>query len=147
MRAPAYGVWAADIDTDGDLDFVLAPRDSAAVVLRNNADGTFTPRDVFPGATRVRGFAWADFDGEGVPDAALLDEAGVVHVLLNQRGGSFRAEALPGARCRRLPSRRLQSAARSASPCCRATGQLLSLRAGRLALGRVCAFCRHQCLH
>ena len=97
LRAPAYGVWAADIDTDGDLDLVLAPRDGAAVVLRNNADGTFTPEDAFPGVTRVRGFAWADFDGEGVPDAALLDEAGAVHVFLNQRGGSFRAEPLPGA--------------------------------------------------
>ena len=97
LGAPAYGVWAADIDTDGDLDLVLAPRDGAAVVLRNNADGTFTPRDAFPGVTRVRGFAWADFDGEGVPDAALLDEAGAVHMFLNQRGGSFRAEPLPGA--------------------------------------------------
>ena len=27
LRAPAYGVWPADIDTDGDLDLVLAPRD------------------------------------------------------------------------------------------------------------------------
>jgi len=97
LRAPAYGVWAADIDTDGDLDLVLAPRDGPAVVLRNNADGTFTLRDAFPGVTRVRGFAWADFDGEGVPDAAFLDEAGAVHVFLNQRGGSFRAETLAGA--------------------------------------------------
>jgi Tfp pilus assembly protein PilF len=97
LRAPAYGMWAADIDTDGDLDLVLGPRDAPPVVLRNNADGTFTPKELFPGVTKVRGFAWADFDGEGVPDAALLDESGGVHVFLNQRGGSFRAESLPGA--------------------------------------------------
>jgi Tfp pilus assembly protein PilF len=96
LRAPAYGIWAADVDTDGDLDLVLAPRDGAAVVLRNNADGTFTPKELFAGVSKVRGFAWADFDGEGVPDAALLDEAGAVHLFLNQRGGSFREERLPG---------------------------------------------------
>src|SRR5688500_2171382 len=35
LRAPAHGVWPADIDTDGDLDLVLAPRDAPPVVLRN----------------------------------------------------------------------------------------------------------------
>jgi Tfp pilus assembly protein PilF len=95
LRAPAYGVWAADVDTDGDLDLVLARREGAPVVLRNNGDGTFTPKDLFPGVTNMRGFAWADLDGEGVPDAALLDEGGRVHVFLNQRGGSFKAEPVP----------------------------------------------------
>ena len=51
LRAPASGVWPADIDTDGDLDLVLAPRDGHPIVLRNNGDGTFTPRDLFPGVT------------------------------------------------------------------------------------------------
>ena len=92
LRAPAAGVWPADIDTDGDLDLVLAPRDGHPIVLRNNGDGTFTPRDLFPSVSRARGFAWADFDGEGVPDAAFLDEAGRVEVFLNLRGGRFRAE-------------------------------------------------------
>ena len=87
LRAPAFGVWPADIDTDGDLDLVLAPRDGHPIVLRNNGDGTFTPRDLFPVVTRARGFAWADLDGEGVPDAAFLDEAGAVQVFLNLRGG------------------------------------------------------------
>ena len=96
LRAPASGVWPADIDTDGDLDLVLAPRDGHPVVLRNNGDGTFTPRDLFAAVTRARGFAWADLDGEGVPDAAFLDDAGVVQVFVNRRGGSFRAETLPG---------------------------------------------------
>ncbi len=97
LRTPAYGVWPADIDTDGDLDLVFAPRDGHPVVLRNNGDGTFTSRDVFAAVTRARGFAWADFDGEGVPDAAFLDDAGNVHVFINLRGGSFRAETLPNA--------------------------------------------------
>jgi Tfp pilus assembly protein PilF len=96
LRAPAYGVWPADIDTEGDLDLVLAPRDGHPVVLRNNGDGTFTPRDLFAAVTRARGFAWADLDGEGVPDAAFLDESGTVHVFVNLRGGIFRPETLPG---------------------------------------------------
>jgi hypothetical protein len=97
VRSPASGVWAADIDTDGDLDLVVAPRDGHPIVLRNNGDGTFTPRDLFPSVTRARGFVWADLDGEGVPDAAFLDEGGVVHVFVNLRGGSFRSESLPNA--------------------------------------------------
>jgi hypothetical protein len=95
LRAPAYGVWPADIDTDGDLDLVLAPRDGHPIVLRNNGDSTFTPRDLFAAVTRARGFAWVDLDRDGVPDAAFLDDAGVVHVFVNLRGGNFQAQALP----------------------------------------------------
>jgi len=94
-RAPAAGVWAADVDTDGDLDLVLAPRDGQPIVLRNNGDGTFTTSQPFSSVTAARGFVWADLDGEGVPDAAILDEAGIVHVFVNLRGGSFRPEPLP----------------------------------------------------
>jgi tetratricopeptide (TPR) repeat protein len=94
LRAAAFGVWPADIDLDGDLDLVLAPRDGHPLVLRNNGDGTITPRDLFA-VTRVRGFAWADLDGDGVPDASFLDDAGLVHVFVNLRGGAFRAETLP----------------------------------------------------
>jgi tetratricopeptide (TPR) repeat protein len=95
LRRPAYGVWPADVDSDGDLDLVLAPLDSSPVVLRNNGDGTFTPRDSFAAAGRARGFVWADVDGEGVPDAAFVDQAGVVRVFINLRGGAFRNETVP----------------------------------------------------
>ncbi len=95
LRAPAHGVWPADIDTDGDLDLVLAPRDAPPVVLRNNGDNTFTPRDLFAAAGRARGFVWADLDGEGVPDAAFVDQAGVVRVFINLRAGAFRNETVP----------------------------------------------------
>jgi tetratricopeptide (TPR) repeat protein len=95
LRAPAHGVWPADIDTDGDLDLVLAPRDAPPVVLRNNGDDTFTPRDLFAAAGRARGFVWADVDGEGVPDAAFVDQSGVVRVFINLRAGAFRSETVP----------------------------------------------------
>ena len=96
LGAPAFGVWPADVDTDGDLDLVLAPRDGHPMVIRNNGDGTFTPQDPFPSVARARGFVWADLDGEGVPDAAFLDQDGAVHVFLNLRAGRFRAERPPG---------------------------------------------------
>ena len=95
IGAPAEGAWAADIDLDGDLDLVIARRDGPPLVLRNNSDGSFAAQAPF-GAARVRGFVWADLDGEGVPDAAFLDEHGAVRVFLNQRGAGFRERAVPG---------------------------------------------------
>jgi Tfp pilus assembly protein PilF len=91
---PYFGAWAADVDTDGDLDVVLGA-DEGARVLRNNSDGTFAERRPFAGALRVRGLAWADFDGEGVPDAALLEASGRVRVFRNLRSGDFQEQALP----------------------------------------------------
>ena len=97
--APARAVWAADADTDGDLDVVLAPAPpmSTPWLLRNNGDGTFAAQQPFGAIHGVTAFAWADLDGEGVPDAAFLDDAGHVHVLLNLRGGAFQADAVPDA--------------------------------------------------
>ena len=94
-RAPAVAVWPADIDTDGDLDLVLARQDGSPLVLRNNGDGTFAVRDPFATIAKARAFAWADVDGEGVPDAAFVDGSGTVRVLLNQRAGGFESQSLP----------------------------------------------------
>jgi Tfp pilus assembly protein PilF len=89
----AFGAWAADVDTDGDLDAVIASASGPAVVLRNNGDGSFAEQRPFGTAADVRGFVWADLDGDGVPDAALLDAKGTLRVFLNLRGGLFREEA------------------------------------------------------
>jgi len=95
LRTPAHGGWAADVDLDGDLDIVVGTIDGPAFVARNNGDGTFAQQHPFGACTRTRGFAWADFDGEGVPDAACLDASGAVQVLANLRGGAFAAVAVP----------------------------------------------------
>jgi hypothetical protein len=89
----AFGAWAADVDTDGDLDAVIAAVSGPAVVLRNNGDGTFAELRPFGETKDVRGFVWADVDGDGVPDATLLDAGGRARTLVNQRGGLFREEA------------------------------------------------------
>jgi Tfp pilus assembly protein PilF len=89
------GAWAADIEADGDLDIVLGTRDAAPVVLRNNGDGSFTPIHPFAGVSGVVQFAWGDVDGDGNPDAVMIDGSGKLHVFINERQGQFRERALP----------------------------------------------------
>lgn len=94
-KAPLYGVWAADIDLDGDLDLVVAPMSGPPVVLRNNTDGTFKAIQPFTGVSNVRAFAWADFDGDGDPDPAFIDAQGGLHIFANERSGQFTARQVP----------------------------------------------------
>jgi tetratricopeptide (TPR) repeat protein len=91
-----FGAWAADVDADGDLDVVLAPRAGPPLVLRNNGDGTFKVLKPFAGVEAVRAFAWADLDNDGASDAAFLDAQGQLHVFANERAGVFRARPAPG---------------------------------------------------
>ena len=95
LATPYTGAWAVDIEADGDLDIVLGTENTAPTVLRNNGDGTFLPLHPFPGISGVRGFAWADVDSDGNPDAAIIDGAGHLHIFINQRQGQFRERALP----------------------------------------------------
>jgi Tfp pilus assembly protein PilF len=83
------GVWPADIEMDGDLDIVAAPRDGAPFVLRNNGNGTWRLVEPFDGVTEARGFSWADLDGDADADAAFVDEAGRVRVFVNRQAGVF----------------------------------------------------------
>lgn len=89
------GGWAVDIEADGDLDIVLGSPQGRPAVLRNNGDSTFSVVYPFPGISGLLGFAWADFDGDGAPDAALIDGAGHLHVFRNERGGQFRERPVP----------------------------------------------------
>ena len=60
-------------------------------VLRNNGDGTFAPQRSVRGRLPARAASPGPTStARACPDAALLDDAGTVHVLLNQRGGGFR---------------------------------------------------------
>ena len=89
-----HGIWAADIEMDGDLDIVVGPMNASPWVLRNNADGTWLPVEPFSDMPGLRGFAWGDLDLDGDPDAVLLDANGSLHLLENRQGGRFE-ESLP----------------------------------------------------
>jgi Tfp pilus assembly protein PilF len=95
VNAPYTGAWAVDIEADGDLDIVLGASEGLPVVLRNNGDDTFLAIHPFSGIAGVRGFAWADLDGDGNPDAAIIDGRGRLHVFMNERQGQFRERPLP----------------------------------------------------
>ena len=69
-NASYTGAWAVDIEADGDLDIVLGSKEGVPTVLRNNGDGTFLAIHPFSGISGLSGFAWADFDGDGIPTPA-----------------------------------------------------------------------------
>ncbi|HEX9109111.1 MAG TPA: CRTAC1 family protein, partial [Longimicrobiales bacterium] len=97
-RGAYAAVWAADLDMDGDMDLVLARTEGAPLLLSNRGDGTFAPRPGFESVRRLRDFAWADLDGDGDPDAVLLDAAGRLHLFRNGRAQvpQFEPMAAPG---------------------------------------------------
>ena len=95
VTGAAYtGAWAVDIEADGDLDIVLGAKSGVPAVLRNNGDGTFLPIHPFTGISGAVGFAWADVDGDGNPDAAIIDGSGKLHIFMNERQGQFRERSL-----------------------------------------------------
>jgi Tfp pilus assembly protein PilF len=96
LNAGYTGAWAIDVEADGDMDILLGVPQGLPVVLRNNGDGSFTAIHPFAGISGLRGFAWVDLDGDGNPDAAMIDGSNVLHFFRNQRGGIFRELALPG---------------------------------------------------
>lgn len=83
------GVWGADIEMDGDVDFVLGRFDGPPLVLQNNGDGSFAAREPFGNVDGLRGFVWVDCDGDGDPDAAMLDRDGQLIEVMNERAGVF----------------------------------------------------------
>ena len=95
LHAAYTGAWAIDVEADGDMDILLGTHQGPPVVLRNNGDGSFTAIQPFAGISGLRGFAWVDLDGDGNPDAAMIDGSGALHFFHNQRGGLFRELALP----------------------------------------------------
>ncbi|HEX7360006.1 MAG TPA: FG-GAP-like repeat-containing protein [Bryobacteraceae bacterium] len=94
-NASYTGVWAFDVDLDGDLDLILGVAHGDPVVLRNNGDGTFTQIHPFDGLDGVTAFAAADIDGDGTPDVAFIDGNGNLRVFLNRRLGDYQPITVP----------------------------------------------------
>jgi Tfp pilus assembly protein PilF len=95
LKGNYTGAWAFDVDLDGDLDIVVGAAQGEPVVLRNNGDSTFTVIHPFAQINGIVAFARADLDGDGAPDAALIDAAGALHLLMNQKFGVYREQPLP----------------------------------------------------
>lgn len=89
LNSAYTGAWAVDIEADGDIDVVLGQSSGLPTVLRNNGDSTFTAIHPFASISGIRQFVWFDFNGDGLPDAALLDGSGHLHLFLNERTGRF----------------------------------------------------------
>lgn len=90
LNGDYIGEYAFDIEADGDLDLIVAPRQGEPFVVRNNGDESALVVRPFAGLKNVRQFAWGDFDDDGAVDVAFLDEAGQIHVAMNERVGAFR---------------------------------------------------------
>ncbi len=95
LRASYTGVWAADLDMEGDLDLLLGVSGKPSVVFRNNGDGSFTRAPLFSEAPDLLNFEWGDFDADGDPDAATLNASGNLQIHENRRGGDFQAQDAP----------------------------------------------------
>lgn len=93
----ATGVWAVDIEMDGDLDLVIGRRDAVPLVLQNGGNGEWQPTEPLAGVTGLRLFAWADVDDDGDPDAIVVDGTGTLGVFINLQSGQFqRTPTSPG---------------------------------------------------
>lgn len=95
LNGSYLGAWAIDVDLDGDLDVLLGANAGEPIVLRNNGDSTFAVVTPFKGVTSTVSFAYADIDGDGDPDVAMIDQAGRLSVFSNERLGQYRLRALP----------------------------------------------------
>ena len=91
----ATAIATADLNGDGVLDLVVGST-SGATVLLGNGDGTFGASVTYP--TSVEGghpVTIADFNGDGIPDIALADDAYVggsidqIAILLGKGDGTF----------------------------------------------------------
>jgi len=88
-------LYAVDLDLDGDRDLVIANHHSHDLrILYGSGDGAFLPGPVIPVPgfydTHVESIALADFDEDGILDAAVVGHANPEIVLFRGDGaGSF----------------------------------------------------------
>ncbi len=84
------GIAAGDLDGDGDVDLLVCSRTTNAIDSYRNSGGTFTyvSSTSMPGGVRPETVIIADFNCDGIPDAAATsaDDAGSVLAVFENRG-------------------------------------------------------------
>src|SRR6185436_17620629 len=89
----------ADLDGDGDVDFVFAPNSGGpspaqgtVQVLLGLGDGSFLPAVGYAAPSAMQALAIDDFDGDGVPDVVVSSMFGSrLHVLPGNGDGTLGA--------------------------------------------------------
>jgi hypothetical protein len=93
IEAAVRAVCAADLDRDGDTDFIVAVSVVPGLqVWRNDGNGRFSPDARTPGLESVppaRAVACADLNGDRRPDVAAADAAGRLRVFVQGTSGTF----------------------------------------------------------
>ena len=80
-----------DFDSDGDPDLYVAT-DSAAILYRNNDDGTFTDVTEESGAintSRALAADWGDYDNDGYLDLYVVNASALNRLFRNNGDGTF----------------------------------------------------------
>ncbi len=93
------GMKAADIDGDGDMDFITS-RTSLIEKFVNNGNGSFTKYSIISTVYPASGIAVADFNNDGSPDIAYVSTGNATtSIYLNDGRGNFSSEnsTLPAA--------------------------------------------------
>ena len=89
------GVWTIDIESDGDLDLVLAAFGSPVVVLQNNGDGSFQKVKIFTEEASITDFKTGDIDEDGDTDCYFFYDTNAISFYSNERGGLFVKKDFP----------------------------------------------------
>jgi hypothetical protein len=85
ITTPANAIAIADIDRDGDLDFIMASSSTSEIlVARNRGLGSFDTPVGYSIANMPVTVAVADLNADGWPDVMAIDVAGTLSVLLSK---------------------------------------------------------------
>lgn len=90
---------AADIDGDGDLDYLIS-KSAGVYKFVNNGSGIFTQYTVFTSGSASTGIEVADFNNDGSPDIVVVSSGTATSsIYLNDGHGNFTAtpSTFPGA--------------------------------------------------
>lgn len=82
----------ADFNNDGNLDLIYMPENARTILtLLGRGDGTFASAVAVPEVTDADMFTVGDFNGDGVPDVAIITYDNFLKVALGNGDGTFAA--------------------------------------------------------